>query len=82
MTVCLSLFISAWAFVRLFSVALAVAMCAIAAVIPPIAAIVANRRESDDRWWDERDEPPPELNEWDELLWEEELRNDHSDGEN
>lgn len=53
MTVCLVLFVGAWAVVRLWSVPLAVAMCVVAAAIPPIAAIVANRREPDDRWWDE-----------------------------
>lgn len=78
MTVCLSLFISAWAFVRLFSVPLAIAMCVVAAVIPPVAAIVANRREPDDRWWDE---PPPETSEQDLRLWEEELGNHRWDGE-
>ncbi|UGY94108.1 DUF3099 domain-containing protein [Streptomyces gobiensis] len=76
MTVCLTLFISAWAFVRLFSVPLAVAMCVIAAAIPPIAVIVANKREADDRWWDEEAAKPVEIDEFDELLWEEELRND------
>ncbi|WP_326596106.1 DUF3099 domain-containing protein [Streptomyces sp. NBC_01803] len=54
MAVCLVLFIGAWGVVRLWSVPLAIAMCVVAAVIPPIAAIVANRREPDDRWWDER----------------------------
>ena len=53
MTVSLTLFISASAFVRLFSVPLAVAMCVIAAIIPPIAAFSANRWDSDDHWWDE-----------------------------
>lgn len=54
MAVCLVLFVSAWGFVRLWSVPLAIAMCLVAAAIPPIAAIAANRREPDDRWWDER----------------------------
>lgn len=53
MAVCLTLFISAWTFVRLWSVPAAVAMSAVAMVIPPVAVIVANRREPDDRWWDE-----------------------------
>jgi hypothetical protein len=53
MAVCLVLFVSAWGFVRLWSVPLAIAMCVVAAAIPPIAAIAANRREPDDRWWDE-----------------------------
>ncbi|MFB4422957.1 DUF3099 domain-containing protein [Streptomyces sp. QL37] len=67
---CLFLFVSAWAFVRLWSVPAAVAMCVVAMVIPPVAAIVANRRGPEDRWWDDpsrasrppdrrtRDEPP------------------------
>ena len=41
---CLFLFVSAWAFVRLWSVPAAVAMCVVAMVLPPVAAIVANRR--------------------------------------
>ncbi|MCT2590787.1 DUF3099 domain-containing protein [Streptomyces sp. N2-109] len=53
MGVCLTLFISAWAFVRLWSVPVAVGMCVAAMVIPPVAVIVGNRREPDDRWWDE-----------------------------
>jgi hypothetical protein len=54
MGVCLVLFVSAWGFVRLWSVPLAIGMCVVAMAIPPVAAIVANRREPDDRWWDER----------------------------
>ena len=50
---CLFLFVSAWAFVRLWSIPAAVAMCVVAMVIPPVAAIVANRRGPEDRWWDE-----------------------------
>ncbi|MEU9359378.1 DUF3099 domain-containing protein [Streptomyces sp. NPDC048301] len=50
---CLLLFVSAWAFVRLWSVPAAVAMCVVAMVIPPVAAIVANRRGPEDRWWDD-----------------------------
>ncbi|WP_243274637.1 DUF3099 domain-containing protein [Streptomyces albus subsp. chlorinus] len=57
MAVCLVLFVSAWAFVRLWSVPAAIGMCAVAMVIPPFAAIIGNRREPDDRWWDE---PPPD----------------------
>ena len=53
MTVCVVLFVSAWAFVRLWSVPAAVAMCVVAMAIPPVAAIVGNRREPDDKWWDE-----------------------------
>ncbi|MET9858163.1 DUF3099 domain-containing protein [Streptomyces smyrnaeus] len=60
MVICLALFVSAWAFVRLWSVPAAVGMCVVAMVIPPLAAIVGNRRESDDRWWDEpSDDAPP-----------------------
>lgn len=54
---CLLLFVSAWAFVRLWSVPAAIGMCFVAMVIPPVAAIVGNRRGPEDRWWDE---PPPE----------------------
>ncbi|RPK53613.1 DUF3099 domain-containing protein [Streptomyces sp. ADI93-02] len=50
---CLFLFVSAWAFVRLWSIPAAVAMCVVAMVIPPVAAIVANRRGPDDRWYDD-----------------------------
>lgn len=57
MGVCLALFITAWAVVRLWSVAAAVGMCVVAMVIPPFAAIVANRRGPDDRWWDETGDP-------------------------
>ncbi|WEV27036.1 DUF3099 domain-containing protein [Streptomyces sp. 71268] len=56
MGACLTLFVSAWAVVRLWSVPVAVGMCVVAMVIPPLAAIVANRRGPDDRWFDE---PPP-----------------------
>ncbi|WP_326698953.1 DUF3099 domain-containing protein [Streptomyces sp. NBC_01754] len=65
---CLALFVSAWAFVRLWSIPAAVAMCVVAMVIPPVAAMVANRRGPDDRWWDDpappddpaRDDPAPD----------------------
>nr|WP_199185920.1 DUF3099 domain-containing protein [Streptomyces carminius] len=53
MTLCLLLFVGAWAFVRLWSVPLAIAMCVVAAAIPPVAAVVANRRGPDGRWWGE-----------------------------
>lgn len=53
---CLALFVSAWAFVRLWSVPAAIIMCVVAMVIPPVAAIVANRKGPEDRWWDD---PPP-----------------------
>ncbi|MEV0009757.1 DUF3099 domain-containing protein [Streptomyces sp. NPDC051840] len=55
---CLLLFVSAWAFVRLWSVPAAVAMCVVAMVIPPVAAIVANRRGPEDRWWDDPERTP------------------------
>ncbi len=42
MGVCLSLFVLAWAWVRLFSPTAAVVMSIVASVIPPIAAIVGN----------------------------------------
>lgn len=58
MAICLVLFVSAWAFVRLWSVPAAIAMCAVAMVIPPLAAITANKREADDRWWDEPGDDP------------------------
>lgn len=53
MTAALVLFVSAWAFVRLWSVPAAIAMCVVAMVIPPAAVIVGNRREPGERWWDE-----------------------------
>ncbi|MGP3986838.1 DUF3099 domain-containing protein [Streptomyces sp. 3N207] len=56
MAICLVLFVSAWSFVRLWSVPAAIGMCAVAMVLPPLAVIIGNRREPDDRWWDE---PPP-----------------------
>ena len=42
MSVCLGLFISAWAVVRLYSVTAAVVMTVVAVAIPPIAVIIAN----------------------------------------
>ncbi|MEO3978441.1 DUF3099 domain-containing protein [Streptomyces sp. CAU 1734] len=59
MGVCLLLFVTAGALVRLWSVPAAVAMCVVAMVIPPFAAIIANRRGPDDPWWDEEQPPPP-----------------------
>ncbi|MCX5141734.1 MULTISPECIES: DUF3099 domain-containing protein [unclassified Streptomyces] len=50
---CLVLFVSAWAFVRLWSMPAAIAMCVVAMVIPPVAAMVANRKGPEDRWWDD-----------------------------
>ncbi|WP_327235885.1 DUF3099 domain-containing protein [Streptomyces sp. NBC_01317] len=57
---CLILFVSAWSFVRIWSIPAAIGMCVVAMVIPPVAAIVGNSRSRDDRWWDEpprNDEP-------------------------
>ncbi len=67
MGVCLTLFVLGCAVVRLWSVPVAVGMCVVAMVIPPLAAIVANRRGPDDRWWDapSGDEESDEW--WDEL---------------
>ncbi|MFG2566351.1 DUF3099 domain-containing protein [Streptomyces sp. NPDC048567] len=66
MGVCLVLFVSAWAFVRLWSMPAAIAMCVVAMVIPPVAAMVGNRKGPEDRWWDEpggqeqrQQQPPP-----------------------
>lgn len=42
MALCLGLFISAWAVVRLYSVTAAVVMTVVALAIPPIAVIIAN----------------------------------------
>ncbi|MHC3820106.1 hypothetical protein AMK09_03745 [Streptomyces sp. CB02488] len=55
---CLVLFVSSWAFVRLWSIPAAISMCVIAMVIPPVAAIVANRKGPEDRWWDDPPEAP------------------------
>ncbi|MDT0378242.1 MULTISPECIES: DUF3099 domain-containing protein [unclassified Streptomyces] len=53
MTAALVLFVSAWAFVRLWSVPAAIALCVVAMALPPAAVIVGNRREPGERWWDE-----------------------------
>jgi hypothetical protein len=45
MGVCLALILLAWNLVRLWSPGAAIAMSAVAAVIPPVAAIVANRHD-------------------------------------
>ncbi|AXG79329.1 DUF3099 domain-containing protein [Streptomyces paludis] len=55
---CLILFVSAWTFVRIWSLPAAVALCVVALLLPPIAAIVGNTRGKDDRWWDEPPEDP------------------------
>ena len=41
---------------RLLSVPAAIAMCVVAALIPPVAAIAGNKRDPDDRWFDEEDQ--------------------------
>ncbi|KIF68729.1 membrane protein [Streptomyces sp. AcH 505] len=64
---CLVLFVSAWSFVRLWSVPAAVAMAVVAMVIPPVAAIVGNRRGKDDRWWDEPPDDAKSDEWWDEM---------------
>lgn len=79
MGICLVLFVSAWAVVRLWSMPVAIGMCVVAMIIPPVAAMVANRRGPEDRWWDDPPdaydkirpmEEPPDDPESDEL-WEE-----------
>ena len=67
MGACLTLFVLAWAVVRLWSIPAAVAMCAVAMVIPPVAAIFANRRGPDDRWWDAPSGDEESDRWWDEL---------------
>ncbi|MEU9581294.1 DUF3099 domain-containing protein [Streptomyces chilikensis] len=67
MGTCLGLFVLAWGVVRLWSVPVAVAMCVVAMVIPPVAAVVANRRGPDDRWWDETSGDERSDAWWDEL---------------
>lgn len=42
MGLCLTLFVLAWAVVRLYSVTASVVMSAVALAIPPIAVIIAN----------------------------------------
>lgn len=43
MGTCIGLIVLAWFVVRFYSVPVAIAMSAVACVIPPIAAMVANR---------------------------------------
>ncbi|MFL6062697.1 MAG: hypothetical protein ACJ72E_15825 [Marmoricola sp.] len=52
MGTCIVLIVLAWNVVRLWSVPVAIAMSAVAAVIPPVAAIVGN-------WGAMRDSEPP-----------------------
>lgn len=42
MAICLTLFILAWALVRMYSVTAAIVMSAVALAIPPVAVIIAN----------------------------------------
>ncbi len=49
MTVCIGLFILAWAVVDRYSTVAAIVMSAVALVIPPFAAIVANAASAIDR---------------------------------
>jgi hypothetical protein len=49
MGVCVTLFVLSWAVVDRYSVPAAVAMSAVALLIPPLAAIVANRASAVDR---------------------------------
>ncbi|GAA1499793.1 DUF3099 domain-containing protein [Streptomyces synnematoformans] len=47
------LFVLAGTVVYPLSAPAAVAMCVVAAVLPPLAAITGNRWEEGDKWWDE-----------------------------
>lgn len=67
MGTCIGLFVLAWGVVRLWSMPVAVGMCVVAMVIPPLAAMVANRRGPDDRWWDDPSGDPKSDEWWDEL---------------
>ncbi|MFJ6897859.1 DUF3099 domain-containing protein [Streptomyces hokutonensis] len=67
MGICIGLFVLAWGVVRIWSVPVAVGMCVVAMVIPPVAAMVANRRGPDDRWWDDPSGDPKSDEWWDEL---------------
>ena len=49
MGLCLTLFILAWAVVRLYSVTAAVVMSAVALAIPPVAVIIANAGDESSR---------------------------------
>ncbi|MEU3494683.1 DUF3099 domain-containing protein [Kitasatospora cineracea] len=50
---CLALFVLAWGVVRFWSVGVAIGMCVVAMVIPPVAAVLANKRDKDDDWWND-----------------------------
>jgi Protein of unknown function (DUF3099) len=49
MTICIGLFILAWAVLDRYSVTAAVAVSAVALVIPPFAVIIANAASATDR---------------------------------
>ena len=49
MTICIGLFVIAWAVVDRYSTVAAIVMSAVALVIPPFAAIVANAASAIDR---------------------------------
>ena len=49
MAACVTLFVLAWALVRFYSLAAAVAMSAVALVIPPVAIIIANAGDEPSR---------------------------------
>lgn len=49
MGICLTLIISAWFVVRLFSTSAAIAMSVVAMFIPPVAVIVGNRSDTNRR---------------------------------
>ena len=49
MTICIGLFVLAWAVVDRYSTVAAIVMSAVALVIPPFAAIVANAASAIDR---------------------------------
>ncbi|MFG2642303.1 DUF3099 domain-containing protein [Streptomyces sp. NPDC048370] len=67
MGTCVVLFVGAWAVVRLFSMPVAIAMCVVAMVMPPVAAMIANRRGPEDRWWDDPSGDAQSDEWWDEL---------------
>ncbi|MFB9434319.1 DUF3099 domain-containing protein [Streptomyces showdoensis] len=67
MGACLVLFVGAWAVVRLFSIPVAIGMCVVAMLIPPVAAMTANRRGPEDRWWDDPSGDGQSDEWWDEL---------------
>ncbi|CAM5612535.1 membrane protein [Streptomyces spiroverticillatus] len=67
MGACLVLFVGGCAVVRLWSVPVAVGMCVVAALIPPVAAMVANRKGPGDRWWDDTTGDADSDDLWDEL---------------